>query len=37
MRIVSFPRELENRTVAGVFPEESGMFKETPNSDGCSV
>lgn len=27
--------ELGNRTVAGVFPEQSWLLKETPNSEGC--
>lgn len=27
----SLPHELENRTVAGAFPEQSRVLKETPN------
>lgn len=36
LEVLSLPRELENKTVAGVFPEQSWVLKETLNSDGCS-
>lgn len=31
LAMFSLPQELENKTVAGVFPEQSGVFKKTLN------